>query len=83
MSTSLKCVLIEPNQRSEVIFSTAHHRAAPLKVLFATTQQKAFFEDAVINTHYKNISFSTFEEYLGGESEQKEIVIVADVPANF
>jgi hypothetical protein len=74
---------MEPNERSEVIFSTAHHRASPLRVLFATAQQKAFFEDAVINTHYKNIAFSTFEEYLSEEGKEKEIVMVADVPLNF
>ncbi len=61
MSLSLKCVLVEPNERSEVIFSTAHHRSNAMRVLFGTAQQKAFFEDGIINTHYTNITFSLFD----------------------
>jgi hypothetical protein len=71
MSITLKCALIEPNERSELIFSIAHYRSNPLRVLFATEQQQKFFEDAIINTHYKNITFSVFGQYLA-ETEKKE-----------
>jgi hypothetical protein len=65
-----------------VIFSTAHHRSSALRVLFGTAQQKAFFEDAIINTHYTNLTFSLFDEYLAEEPKQ-EILLIADVPINF
>ena len=65
-----------------MIFSTAHHRSSAIRVLFATPQQKAFFEDGIINTHYTNLTFSLFDEYLAAEAKQ-EIVLIADVPINF
>lgn len=65
-----------------MIFSTAHHRSSALRVLFGTAQQKAFFEDAIINTHYTNLSFSLFDEYLA-EDPKQQILLIADVPVNF
>lgn len=83
MSLSLKCALIEPSERSELIFSIAHHRSSPIRVLFGTAQQQAFFSDALINTHYNNITFSLFEEYTAEPEDKQEIVLIADVPINF
>jgi hypothetical protein len=66
MSISLKVALVNPIQRSEIFFTLAHHRSSTLKVLFATEHQVTFYNDALINTHYKNITFMTFKGFMEG-----------------
>lgn len=83
MSISLKVALISPLQRSEIFFTLAHLRSSPLRVIFATEHQAIFYNDALINTHYKNIVFQTFESFLAEEITSKEIVVIADVPDKF
>lgn len=52
-------------------------------MLFATEQQKKYYEDALINMHYKNITFSTFAEFVAGTEKKEETVVIADVPHVF
>lgn len=52
-------------------------------MLFATEQQKKYYEDALINMHYKNITFSTFAEFVAATEKKEEIVVIADVPHVF
>jgi hypothetical protein len=70
MTYSLDYVLIEPQQRSEIVFSLAHHRATQLQVLVADARQKSFFEDVLTNSNFSNIQFNTFEQYTTQQQEE-------------
>lgn len=60
MIHELKAVLIEPNQRSEIVFSLAHHKTGHTLALFATDHQKNMFQDVLLSVNHPNLHFSTF-----------------------
>ena len=61
MTHQLKAILIEPNQRSEILFSLGHHRAGHTLALFATEHQKNMFQDVLLSCNHKNMHFATFD----------------------
>jgi len=60
MTQQLKAILIEPNQRSEILFSLAHHRTGHTLALFATEHQKTLYQDVLLSVNYNNLYFATF-----------------------
>lgn len=83
MKHQIKTLLVEPEQRSEIVFALAHHRAGNLRVLSANESQTTFFRDFLLNLNFTNLTFSTFQEYLGEVDAKEQSIIIIDVPINF
>ena len=83
MKHDMNAVLIEPDQRSEIVFALAHHRSGSYVALVCSQQQKQFFEDFLLNYHCRNIRFATFSEYLEEEESISTSVVLLDVPETF
>jgi ATP-dependent RNA helicase DDX18/HAS1 len=83
MTYQVNAVLVEPHQRSEIIFSLAHHRVGSFVVLFSQPQQQMFFQDVLLNCNYSNLTFLTFHEYLKTPQLADASVMLMDVPENF
>lgn len=63
MKHQIKTLLVEPDQRSEIVFALAHHRSGALRALVADDKQVSFFQDFMLNLNFTNLKFSTFGEY--------------------
>jgi hypothetical protein len=70
MTYKIKALLIEPDQRSEIVFALAHHRPGCLRMVVADDSQKNFFQDVLLNINFANIYISTFDSYLSESNSE-------------
>lgn len=70
MTYKIKALLIEPDQRSEIVFALAHHRPGCLRMVVADDSQKNFFQDVLLNINFANIYVSTFDSFLSESNSE-------------
>jgi hypothetical protein len=46
-------------------------------------KQKVYFDGVLYNTQYRNVTFSTFGEYLADAADVSGLVVILDVPTTF